>query len=272
MILASPMAYIHSKILSSDLHLLPVHMVRSTTPFGALIRCPDDPDFHWGNFGMVSSDNSLSLDSILECYRAFMADEVRHLALIWDCGIEPNAKVYQCWQRGGVEFDISNGFLLHDQSTLDARQIDGEIRAIVNHADWQKVLELQIEMLGSDVSSNDISVIKRRLVYLQSLCMQDHGKWFGVFKSGKLVADLGIFLCGDVARFQHVETHENYRGQGFCRALIRAAVNWVMMQASPYQIWIESEENSDAAMIYQHLGFQQQERLLAAFHADISQF
>lgn len=272
MILASPMAYIHSKILSSDLHLLPDDVVRCKTPFGALIRCPDDPDFHWGNFGMVSSDNSLSLDSILERYRAFMADEVCHLALIWDCGAELDAEDYQRWQRAGVEFDKNNGFLLRDQSALDARQVDGEIRAIVNHADWQQVLELQIEMLGSDVSSNDISVIKRRLIHLQSLCMQDHGKWFGVFKSGKLVADLGIFLCGDVARFQHVETRDNHRGRGYCRALIRAAVNWVIMQASPYQIWIEAEENSDAAMIYQRFGFQKQERLLAAFHADISQF
>ncbi|WP_166638859.1 GNAT family N-acetyltransferase [Maritalea mobilis] len=201
-----------------------------------------------------------------------MADEIRHLALIWDCDVDLDAEDYQRWQRTGVEFDFSNGFLLRDQSNLDARQVDGEIRAIVNHSDWQKVLELQIEMLGSDVSSNDISVIKRRLIHLQSLCMQDHGKWFGVFKSGKLVADLGIFLCGDVARFQHVETRDNHRGHGYCRALICAAMNWVMTQSSSYQIWIEAEENSDAAMIYQRFGFQKQERLLAAFHADISQF
>jgi DNA-binding transcriptional MerR regulator len=50
--------------------------------------------------------------------------------------------------------------------------------------------------------------------------------FFGAFRDGVLVADLGVVRCGSTARYQAVGTDEAHRGRGLASHLLGVAASW----------------------------------------------
>lgn len=87
------------------------------------------------------------------------------------------------------------------------------------------------------------------------------GHWWAVLHQGRVVASLGLFGRDGFGRFQHVETHPDFRRRGLCRALVHAACvhglhtcNWhtLVMGADPHDV---------AITLYRSLGFVQVDTL-----------
>lgn len=81
------------------------------------------------------------------------------------------------------------------------------------------------------------------------------GNYFGVIKSGRLVAMAGERLCmSEFTEISAVCTHPSFRGEGFASDLITRIVNKNLdNQIIPFLHVVSS--NSTAIKIYEHLGF-----------------
>ena len=87
------------------------------------------------------------------------------------------------------------------------------------------------------------------------------GHWWGAVHQGKVVAALGLFGQRHVGRFQHVETHPEFRRQGLCRALVHAACTHGFTQMGWHTLVMGADPDDVAIGIYRQLGFQQHDTL-----------
>jgi len=90
---------------------------------------------------------------------------------------------------------------------------------------------------------------------------------FGAFVEGRLRAGLGIVLGGSgQARYQTVETHPRWRGQGLAGTLVYEAGIWADHNGAR-SIVIVAEPAGAAIRVYRSLGFSAREQQVALLRA-----
>ena len=188
-----------------------------------------------------------------------------HISIAWDSDVLLTPVTLNAFDQMGFEIDQCHGMLfprtaepLMDISTSDVRQIESD-------EDWQRVVSLQQIMLGERANLADRELISKRFQRFRQLVSADNGFWFGAFSDGQLVADLGIFVCDGIARFQQIETHPSFRRRGYCTQLLIAAIQQVRRAFGHVRIVLEAEADSDALALYRKLGFEPTEILISAF-------
>ena len=87
------------------------------------------------------------------------------------------------------------------------------------------------------------------------------GHWWGALHQGRVVAALGLFGQRHTGRFQHVETHPDFRRQGLCRALVHAACTHGFTQMGWHTLVMGADPDDVAIGIYRQVGFQLHDRL-----------
>jgi GNAT superfamily N-acetyltransferase len=143
------------------------------------------------------------------------------------------------------------------------------LRPITSDEDWAQVLDLQIET-GIEEGYNPAvynAFLEKRLATRRAQITEGWGQWFGAFENGALVADLGIFTDGKVARYQSVQTRASHRKRGLARALLSEASHWAKAHSPEARLVILADEGAPSAQIYRRAGFDLSERLIAAVKA-----
>ena len=79
-----------------------------------------------------------------------------------------------------------------------------------------------------------------------------------------MVADLGLFRDGDVARFQDVATDPSFRRRGICGRLVYEVARESLASGQVKTLVMAADENYHAARIYESVGFKPQERTATA--------
>jgi predicted GNAT family acetyltransferase len=79
------------------------------------------------------------------------------------------------------------------------------------------------------------------------------GHWFGAFLGRTLLADAGLFHFGELARFQSVGTHPDFRRQGIAAALIYQMAQ-AGLERSPTLV-IVADPTMGADRVYRSVGF-----------------
>jgi ribosomal protein S18 acetylase RimI-like enzyme len=94
------------------------------------------------------------------------------------------------------------------------------------------------------------------------------GAWFGTFVGDRLVGDLGIFCSGELARYQSVQTHPDFRRRGIAGALVYQAAIYALEDHNLETLVIVAEADSPAQRLYQSIGFQFTEYQLGVWKAE----
>ena len=95
---------------------------------------------------------------------------------------------------------------------------------------------------------------------MRALTEAGFGVWFGAFAEGQLAGDLGLFVKDRIGRFQEVETYPAFRRRGVCRSLVYQASHYAFEHMDAQKLVLVADEGSDAARLYQQVGFQPTER------------
>jgi GNAT superfamily N-acetyltransferase len=103
---------------------------------------------------------------------------------------------------------------------------------------------------------------ERQMESYRSMTVAGMGEWFGAFSGEDLVADLGLFHDGDLARYQSVETHPAYRRQGIAGNLVYRAGMYVFDRFAVGTLVIVADKDSAASRLYRSVGFEPQEQQL----------
>lgn len=253
--------------LASDLMIMRGHSLLEDHPDRFVLRTPAEPDYWFGNMVIFKTDAVAPEAQIAQFQTDF--PDAAHIVLCWDAPDQPLEPGHTRLQQMGFELEETKVLSRHDP--LPERTVPEGItlRPIGSDADWAQVLTLQIEtgIEQGYVPESHNAFLERRLATRRGQVAEGRGKWFGAFDGGLLVADLGIFTDGHIARYQSVQTRASHRKQGLARALLSVASHWAKAHSPDAQLVILADVGNPSARIYRRAGFAEHEHLIAAVKA-----
>jgi GNAT superfamily N-acetyltransferase len=221
-----------------------------------VIRTPSNPEYHWGNFlvfpnSPVAGDEKIWPEIFREEFKGIPG--INHVALTWDSR-EPG---------GNIDDFTSLGYKFEVNVSLMAREVHlpvkcnsiVECRPMESAADWEAAIQNQLSA-NAEFDPAIYETFKRQfMVSRRDLALQGMGKWFGAFWDGHLVADLGVFFEGPIARFQTVVTNPNFQRRGICGRLVYEAARYALRNFGVDTLVMVADESYHAARIYESVGF-----------------
>lgn len=230
-----------------------------------VIRTPANPGHYWGNFLLFA--HPPGPDSLAEWTRLFH-DEIGslqpagHLAFGWD---SPEG------ERGAVEPFLAGGFRLEENAVLTAEALfppphcntEIEIRPLSSNAEWAEAVDVHVAVSAEEFSGSGIRPFKAlQLARYRRMAEAGRGVWMGAFLDGRMVAGLGVFTEGRLARFQQVGTHPDFRRRGICGTLVYESARYASSTLGAERLVMLADEHYHAGRIYEALGFRRAERQL----------
>jgi GNAT superfamily N-acetyltransferase len=214
-----------------------------------VVRTPDNPGFHWGNFVLVT-DSSAS-DDAERWVRTFATE---HPAATWTAvGLVAPPAEPSAWRALQVELDVDEALTTR---TLPAatqlaegyvvRQLDGDA--------WAQSVERAVAGNEREDATVFRAFAEQRVAARRVLTARGDAAFFGAFSGGRLVAELGIVRCGTTARYQDVGTDAAHRRRGLARHLLGVAAGWAEERACDRWV-IVAAADSDAGRLYRRAGF-----------------
>ena len=123
--------------------------------------------------------------------------------------------------------------------------------------DWALLLSREIEenkISGEHDAESFERFIRKSIDVYRELSDKGLAAWFGAFDQSELVADLGIVKCGDIARYQSVQTDHRHRRQGLASHLLGKAATWAGENGCKSWV-IVTESTNDAGRVYRKARF-----------------
>ena len=222
----------------------------------SVILTPSNPGYWWGNFILFENAPQEGDAPIwLEMFEREVGKppKVKHIALGWKAQEEG---FVQAFLDKGLRFDKS--IVLTAQTVNKPPKVNKEaiFRLLETEDDWRQVLELQVLCREESFVEAPYRLFRERaLKRYQNMIADGMGNWFGAFLNGKLVADLGLFYKGTIGRFQHVETHPEYRRRGLCGTLVHWAASYGFKHYGVKTLVMVADPEYHAARIYESVGF-----------------
>jgi len=233
-----------------------------------VVRTPDNPHFHWGNFLLLSRAPARGAET--EHWLSTFAEEfprAPHLAF----GVDPRpgSPVTTAELRGfaaaGLEVSADD-VLLATEVGAPARVDAAEVRPLSGDDDWRQRLELELTLWRDEFGPTYEPFARRATAAARALTEAGAGRWYGAFVDGRLVSGLGVFRTVDrLARYQSVATLPAYRRRGLAGALVHAAGRYATDELRCRALVIVAEAGGDAGRIYRRLGFRSAEHQLQAY-------
>ena len=185
-----------------------------------VIRTPHNPMFWWGNYVLLDELPAPGeLGRWVETFHAEHPD-APHLALGLDTvdGVAPDPEEL-----------AAHGLRLGRDTVMTARTAHppphpnraATYRTFASDDDWAQQVELELVASQEHASDTHRAFTERRVADARALAESGAGDWYGAFVGGQLRSSLGLFTDGSgVARFQHVGTFPDARGQGLAGTLV----------------------------------------------------
>ncbi len=218
-----------------------------------VVRTAANPDFHWGNFVLVTDDTTVDdADRWVGVFAATFP------AASWvSVGLPRMPAAPDPWAAHGLSLELEDVLTtrtLPRRSQLAAgytvRRLDGD--------DWEQDLARSVaenDATGEEDPESFLRFARGQLLARQDLSARRIGAWFGAFTAeGVLVADLGIVRCGSTARYQDVTTDEAHRRKGLASHLLGVAAQWAAGGGCDRWV-IVTEATNPAGRVYRASGF-----------------
>jgi ribosomal protein S18 acetylase RimI-like enzyme len=226
------------------------------------ISTPSNPTFYWGNF-LLFRDPPAEGDA--ERWKRLFAEEIghrlraNHIAFGWD---SPEG------EEGASRAFLDEGFERIKSIVLTTDRVEAPpkynrqviVRPLTEDWEWEKATRAQVDCRGPGFGLEAYQVFKGdQMRRYRRMSRAGLGHWFGAFLGDELAADLGVFVDGDLARFQNVETRPEHRRLGICGALVHQACLYALARLGAKNLVMVADEEYHAAKIYESAGFKPRE-------------
>jgi len=219
---------------------------------------PDDPGYYYGNLLVLPAPPQVG--ELAYWIRRF-ADElgrdpaIRHVTFRWD-GITG--------ELGARDELVAAGFTIESDQVMTARELVAPMPAEIEIRPLLLDEVLAIAELGFAIGDRHDETyrrfLQRRAAWKRELVASGEARFWGAFDAGTLVGSLGLVPLGDVLRYQDVQTAVSHRRRGIASALLAAAAQ----EARSGTLVIVALPDSDAARVYERVGFRVAERTASA--------
>ena len=221
-------------------------------------KTTSNPNYFWGNLLLFKEapkkgDFKIWKEAFL---REFDNPEIYHMTFAWD---SPKAVEGECSEFIKNGFELDKGIVLTTTSVVGPPKLNTsvEVRAINLAEDLDRCIEIQMSGANMEYLSKEAwkEFYSKSMKQFAIIINEGHGKWFGAYLDGQLVGSLGIFMDGDVARYQIVSTHKDFQRLGVCSSLVyKSALNAFNEMGAKTLVMVADEEYH-AAKIYESVGF-----------------
>lgn len=228
-----------------------------------LIKSPSNPTHYNGN--LLYFDHAPAKDDFHRWMDSFEREfgdltEARHVLFVWDMPSREPGNTHPFIEAG---FDIQHNVTLAAQSVVAPPHLntDIDVRPITSDDDWAAVLDAKLRLRDPRLDPETFAPFKKTwLEGRRKLAESGHGGWYGAFINDRLVADLGLFHDGPLARFQDVTTETDFRRRGICGTLVYEISRQALNSDRIKTLVMVADENYYAARIYESVGFRPIER------------
>lgn len=186
---------------------------------------------------------------------------VEHVLLGWD---DPQGT------PGDVAEFLAAGYHLEENVVMaapalhpPARPAEGaELRPLRDDdADWASALDNQVASRSEGYEEAPYRAFKTsQMADYRAMVRAGRGHWYGAFVDGRVVCDLGVFAEGDLARYQSVGTHPDFRRRGLCGSLVHFAGGHAQAHFGAGTLVIVADDHYVAKNVYRSVGFESVER------------
>jgi GNAT superfamily N-acetyltransferase len=217
-----------------------------------VVKSPNNPDFHWGNFVLVTDPSQV--DNSVRWLTRF--DEVFPDANWVSIGLPTYPKLIDDWTSAGIELERLDVLAAKELPTRPDLTPSYDSR-LFRDDDWETLLKREISVnyeSGEHEPVSFESFIRNSIENYRRLADQGLVAWVGAFSDDELVADLGIVVCGTIGRYQSVQTVEKHRKRGLASHLLGKAAEWSSNQGCDSWV-IVTETTNDAGRVYRRAGF-----------------
>lgn len=232
-----------------------------------LVRTPSNPGYHWGNYLIFREPPAAGdHDRWTALFRQEFPgspEQPSHLLFAWDVAADKNAD-----NTGAAAEFLEHDMRFDTAVVLTAAEVTPpprpnphvEIATISGERAWREVIEQQIETRLPEFSLPAYRAFKEaQCADYRRMSEAGLGHWYGAYLDGCLVANLGIFQEGGVARYQAVTTLPSHRRQGICGTLVHRAAALLAVEAPIDTFVMEADPEYHAARIYESVGFERSE-------------
>lgn len=228
-----------------------------------LVQTPSNPGFHWGNYIVFDSPpkagDFLKWKSIFEEEFSYYK-KINHMVFTWE-SIPASAGEYQEFIDQGFEFD--EGVVLSAKKLVYPSKYNKAIKVkkITTDQEWEDTVHIQVLCADPKFANAGYENFKRKqMVEYREMSEKGMGHWFGAYIGDQIVADLGIFFEDELARYQNVGTHPDFRRQGICQTLVYETAQIALKEYGVSTLVMEADVNYHAAKIYESVGFKPTEK------------
>ncbi len=217
----------------------------------------DDPGYYYGNLLVLPAPPQVG--EVAFWTRRFHEElggdpRIKHVTLRWD-GTVGDTGARPELEAAGFRIEVDQ---VMTARTLVATSAAVEIRPL-RPSEIPAIADLGFA-LGDRHDESYRGFLQRRAAWKRQLVESGEACFWGAFDAGILVGSLGLVPLGDVARYQDVQTAASHRKRGIASALLAAAARDVQCD----RFVIVAIPGSEAARVYERLGFQTIERTASA--------
>jgi GNAT superfamily N-acetyltransferase len=231
------------------------------------VRSPANPEFWWGNFLLLPA---AAAHGPAEPWLDLFCTEfpgAGHLALGLDGAGLPKPD-FGSFATAGLELVQENVLTAPALREPPRPNRDAVIRPLAGDQDWQQAVELQATCDAADGGPATRTFVEARYAARRQATKAGRGAWFGAFRDGELVAQLGIFAQpGGLARYQDVGTHPAARRQGLAGTLVWRAGQYALGELGARMLVIVADPTEAAIRVYRSVGFADHETQLSMHRA-----
>lgn len=225
-----------------------------------VIRTPSNPTFYWGNFVLFDrAPREGDVTRWLETFEREVPD-AKHIAIGWDAQ-----------ERGVVRGFTDAGLTLEESIVMTAKTVhappkvntEAVYRTLETDEDYAQAVELGVACNDEHEPSSHRVYLERKYAGYKRMTDAGLGSWFGAFLGGRMVCSMGLFTDGQIARFQSVATHPEFRRQGLCGTLVHHVARYGLETLRANTLVMVADPEYHAARIYESVGFRATEKQFA---------
>lgn len=221
-----------------------------------------NPNYFWGNLLLYPTPPKKGDFEkwTSDFKKEFTNPQIYHMTFAWDTvtGIEGDTSEFIA--KG---FKLENSIVLSTKKIVVPRKFNDkiELKVITDDKDFERCIQVQVACADDYLTKESWEGFYRKSMgQYREMIKQNKGYWFGAVLDNKIVGSLGIFIDGEVARFQIVSTDPEYQRQGVCSTLVYKSAEFVLERSPVNTLVMVADEDYHAAKIYESVGFNPTEK------------
>ena len=221
-----------------------------------VVRTAHNPTFWWGNFILLARApaDQAAADASIELFAAAFP-AAAHVAIGVD-GASGTAEDLAGFRAHGMEPDVAcvmTAAAVHEPPRPNRA---ASYRALSSDDDWAQSVELAMATNTEYEPGYHRPFAERKAATSRALVEAGHGGWFGAFVDGRLRSQMGLLAAGPrLARFQAVETHPEFRGQGLAGTLVQEVSRYGFADLGAETLVMVADPGYLAIQVYRSVGF-----------------